>query len=361
MDEPIAAGQTCALILAGGRSSRMGTDKSLLELDGQTLLRRAADFWLSAGDIVDAVLLAPGTETHLQELPARVIPVYDVFPGCGPMAGIHAAFARTDAELLYVSAIDMPRLDRAALLPAPKGDAAVYVKDGMPEPLFGVYRRSALPAMERALRSGSRKMSVLLRELDTEYIPLPPAFAPVLENLNTPAEYLRARAGSPPTVVFMGWSGSGKTTFLEKLLPELTARGLQAAVIKHDGHGFQMDRPGKDTWRFTRAGAAAVAISGPEGWAVLSPNAIELETLRAKLPPVDLILVEGHKGSPYPKFQIYRRALGKPFIPDDGTMAAVISDDEIDGLTLPRISPDDAAGCADFLLRTFLPKWDAPA
>ena len=347
-------GKTCALILAGGQSRRMGSDKPLLALDGQNLLQRAVSFW-RAQERIGAVLVAAGTEEHLTDLPDGAIPVYDLFPGAGPMAGLHAAFARTDAEVLYVSAVDMPYLSAEALLPVPDGDAAVYTKDGRPDPLFGVYRRSCLPALTAALERGDRRMSALLETLDTEYHELPEGLSAVLENLNTRADYLRALAGSPPAVCIMGWSGSGKTTFLEKLIPVLTARGLRVAVVKHDGHGFEIDRPGKDTWRFTRAGSVATAISGPNGWAVMSPEDISLGELLRRLPPADLVLVEGHKLSPLPKLQVFRAAAGKPFIDGDPAVFAVATDDA-PPTDLPRLGLDDAEAAADLLCGIFLPE-----
>lgn len=350
--------RTYALIFAGGRSSRMGTDKAVLPFGGQTLLDRAAAFWRGCAGI-DGILVAAGTAEHLPVLPDGCRPVYDLYPNCGPMAGLHAAFTQTDAELLHVSAVDMPFLSQEALLPAPAGDAAVYTRHGRPEPLFGVYRRSCLPALEAALKAGNRKMTALLDTLDTEYIELPDALADTVSNWNTRADMLRALAGTPPTVVFMGWSGSGKTTFLEKLLPELAAWGVRAAVIKHDAHSFQMDKPGKDTWRFTQAGAVCTAISGPNGWAVLGSDEIELEALREKLPPVDLILVEGHKYSRYPKIQVHRRENGKPLIPIDATHIALVTDEPAD-TGIPQLGLEDIPACAELILTTFLPERSDP-
>lgn len=352
MTELIHTGRVCALILAGGRSRRMGRDKPLLSLGGRTLLERAVRFWRSCPGI-DGVLVAVGAEDHFDALPDGAVPVRDLYPGCGPLAGLHAAFALTDAELVYVSAVDMPFLKESALLPEPKGDAAVYTKNGLPEPLFGVYRRTVLPALEAALRAGRRKASALLDELDTEYIEMREELMPVLDNLNTPEDMLRAAAGRPPAVVFTGWSGAGKTTFLEKLLPVLTARGLRVAVIKHDAHGFQMDRPGKDTYRFAQAGAVCTAISGPNGWAVLSADQITLEALKEKLPPVDLILVEGHKNSAYPMIVVCREAEEKPPVPANGPVLAYVTDMALE-VPEPRLGLEDAEACAELICRTIL-------
>ena len=344
-----------ALILCGGSSTRMGTDKAVMDWNGQTLLERAAGFWRDRKE-VRGILAAVGSRDHIPALPAGVSAVYDEYPGQGPMAGLHAAFSQSDAELIYVSAVDMPFLRPDALLPPPAGGACVYVKDGRPDPLFGVYRRSCLPVLEQLLAAGQNRMSLLLEKVDADYIPLPAGFDALLDNLNTPAQRMRALAGNPPTLLCMGWSGSGKTTYLEKLLPELIARGLRVSVVKHDAHGFQMDKPGKDTWRLTQAGASGVAISGPSGWAVLSRETIDLESLREKLPPADLILVEGHKYGPYPKLQIHRRALGKPFIPCGTTLLAAVTDEPIPDIDAPQFGLDDFSACADLITETFFPE-----
>lgn len=344
--------KTYALILAGGRSRRMGRDKALLPMDSGNMLSRAVAFWRGTEHIC-GVIVSVGEDAHFPSLPEGTLPVSDIYPGGGPMAGLHAAFAKTNAEVLYVSAVDMPFLQKDALLPLPKGDAAVYVKDGRPEPLFGVYRRSALPAMEAALAAGQSKMTALLEGLNTEYAPLPPELSQAVSNLNTPGGYLRALAGTPPMVAVTGWSGSGKTTFLEKLLPVLTGKGLRVAVIKHDAHGFQMDAPGKDTARLTAAGAVCTAISGPGGWAVLGREEISPEEFRPKLPLVDIIILEGFKYALLPKIEIHRRATGKPFITRDGTLLAAVTDEPLDTLA-PQFGLEDAEACAGLICKTFL-------
>jgi len=351
MAEPVHVGRVGALILAGGRSVRMGRDKAKLALGGETLLHRAVRFWKAVPD-VDGVIVSVGTEEHFDALPDGVFAVPDLFPGCGPMAGLHAGFTLTDAEVLYVSAVDMPFLTRAALLPEPKGDALIYVNQDRPEPLFGVYRRSCLPALEAALQAGDRKMRALLSRVETAYVPLPDALAQAVSNLNTRDDLMRAIAGTPPLLLCMGWSGSGKTTFLEKLLPALNAGGLRVAVVKHDAHGFSMDEPGKDTYRLAEAGAVCTAISGPNGWAILSQEQIELEALAQKLPPVDLVLAEGFKYAPYPKIEVHRRATGKPFITHDATLLAAVTDEPVD-TDAPQLGLEDADACADLILQTF--------
>jgi len=112
-----------------------------------------------------------------------------------------------------------------------------------------------------------------------------------------------------------GWSGSGKTTLLTALLPRFAARGLSVSTIKHVHHDFDLDQPGKDSWRHRQAGAREVLIAGTARWALLHEVAgpePELAELVGKLAPVDLVLVEGFRSSPHPKIAVHRAALGKP-------------------------------------------------
>ena len=127
-----------------------------------------------------------------------------------------------------------------------------------------------------------------------------------------------------------GWSGSGKTTMLEAVIPLLRAQGRTVSTIKHTHHGFDMDRPGKDTYRHREAGAREVLVAGGTRWALLHENQgpePNLPYLLGKLEPVDLVLVEGFKAHPFPKLEVHRPALGKPPIwPDAPDVVAVASD-----------------------------------
>ncbi len=131
----------------------------------------------------------------------------------------------------------------------------------------------------------------------------------------------------------VGWSGSGKTTLLVALLPLLRAQGLRVSTIKHTHHGFDMDRPGKDTYRHREAGAQEVLVASGTRWALLHEIQGEepaLPYLLSKLEPVDLVLVEGFKAHPFPKLEVHRPSLGKPPIwPDAPDVAAVASDQPI--------------------------------
>lgn len=165
----------------------------------------------------------------------------------------------------------------------------------------------------------------------------------------------------------VGWSGAGKTTLLERMLPLLRGRGLEVSTIKHAHHGFELDQPGKDSWRHRAAGAREVLVAGGARWALLHEIAGAepgLPELLDRLQPVDLVLVEGFKSHPYPKLEVHRPALGKPPIwPEQADVAAVAADQPPAGCDRPLLPLDDPAAIVAWTLH-FLrisPPLPAPA
>ena len=150
-----------------------------------------------------------------------------------------------------------------------------------------------------------------------------------------------------------GWKNSGKTGLMERLVAEFTARGLRVSTVKHAHHSFDVDHPGKDSYRHRAAGAAQVMLSSGKRWALMTElqGAPEppLADLLAQLAPVDLVLVEGFKRESHPKIEAHRAATGQGLLaPNDPTIRAVASDSapEIDR---PVLDLDDTKGIADFI------------
>ena len=160
---------------------------------------------------------------------------------------------------------------------------------------------------------------------------------------------------TPPVFIFVGHSGSGKTTFVEKLLPELVARGLNVATIKHAHHKVELDQEGKDSWRYKNAGASMsmlVTTSALQLVADATEDRDPQQLAERFLGEADLVLAEGFSLSPGDKIEILRRACGKPprCTPADGVIALVSDMDEVFP-ELPHFALDDVVGLADFLLR----------
>ncbi|NHC05489.1 molybdopterin-guanine dinucleotide biosynthesis protein B [Azonexus fungiphilus] len=151
-----------------------------------------------------------------------------------------------------------------------------------------------------------------------------------------------------------GWSGSGKTTLLEKLIPALIARGLKVSVIKHAHHGFDIDKPGKDSWRHREAGAAEVMLACGTRWALMHECRAEpepqLAELLARLAPCDLVLVEGFKQEPVPKLEVHRPAHGKPPLFAERDDIVAVASDEAIAATIPVLPLNDIAALADFII-----------
>lgn len=154
---------------------------------------------------------------------------------------------------------------------------------------------------------------------------------------------------------FAAYSGNGKTTLIENLIPLLVARGLTVSVIKHAHHAFDVDRPGKDSHRHRLAGAAEVLVSSAARWALMhelrGQAEPELSHLLERLSPCDLVLVEGFKRGPIPKIEVHRVAVGTPLLfPEDPFIVALATDARIT-TGLPVFGLDDHVAIAAFLVR----------
>jgi len=166
-----------------------------------------------------------------------------------------------------------------------------------------------------------------------------------------------------PIISIVGKSDSGKTTFIERLIPELNRRGYQVATIKHDTHGFEIDREGKDTWRHARAGAREVIISSWEKLALIRKVEEEpsLDSLAQLIGSVDLILTEGYKKENKPKIEILRTQLDpSPLCGQGDNLIALVTDnpqlcrETARGLGVPLFHWDDIEGVADYIVENYL-------
>ncbi|AET70253.1 molybdopterin-guanine dinucleotide biosynthesis protein MobB [Desulfosporosinus orientis DSM 765] len=158
----------------------------------------------------------------------------------------------------------------------------------------------------------------------------------------------------PVISIVGGKSNSGKTTLLEKLIREAKQRGWRVATLKHDVHGFEMDQPGKDTWRHDQAGADVVAISSPQRIAVLERVSEDqpLDEVLSRIHGVDVIFTEGYKHADKPKIEVFRSAVHQELFSKRDELIAIASDIQFDN-GIPCFNLDDAKGLCDLIQTVF--------
>ena len=367
-------------VLAGGRSTRFGSDKALALLDGERLLDRAVGV---LREICPEVVVVSSRVEHDGPGWARVS---DRRSGMGPLAGVEAALghaAGMGAAGIVLLACDLPGVEASTLrrLLAELGgaDAAAIERDGPPgfEPLCAVYRTACGEVATRLLDEGARGAHRLLATVRGRIVP---ATTPALVNVNTredlalivrtrsddippepgsgdePAEPMpdtpRGRitdAPPGPTVVcVVGKKKSGKTTTVVGLVAELARRGHDVMTVKH-GHGFDLDRKGSDSWKHRHLGGASrVVLAGPDEFAVMGrwtagvgegegegaggERPLE-ELVERYLGDADIVIAEGFKASVCHRIEVFRRAAHKdPVLGGPGGGApqlylAVLTDD----------------------------------
>ncbi len=331
-----------------------GRDKAALAVGGTSFLRRMI------GELAgfDEILISSSSADAYKAYGLPVVP--DVISGCGPMGGLHAALSACRSDALLAVACDMPLFTGGLARyirerTQPQYDACVLAaRDGSPHPLCGIYHKRAARIFARQLETGDYRLSRALDLMNVQYLSLADSPYPdeLLTNINTPEQYA-AFSGhithTIPAIAFVGYSGSGKTTLIERVIPLLRQEGLRVAAVKHDAHGFDMDREGKDTWRFSHAGAESVAICSPCGFALLESRAPSPDELISRIRGVDLILMEGFKSGPFPKIAVFRKASGHGLHCDLSELLAAVSDFPL-AADVPVFPLDDPAPLAQFLI-----------
>jgi molybdopterin-guanine dinucleotide biosynthesis protein B len=152
---------------------------------------------------------------------------------------------------------------------------------------------------------------------------------------------------------FAGYSGSGKTTLIENVIPLLVSAGLRVSLVKHAHHAFDIDQPGKDSYRHRQAGAGEVMLTSAKRWVLMhetgeAPEPELPEQLR-RMSPCDIVLVEGFKNQPMPKIEIHRKEHGAPLLhTTDPHIVGIATDERLD-TDLPQFALDDYAAVAEFV------------
>lgn len=161
-----------------------------------------------------------------------------------------------------------------------------------------------------------------------------------------------------PVIGFSAYSGTGKTTLIEALIRRFKELGVRVAVLKHDGHSFEIDHEGKDSWRFSKAGADITMIASKEQTAYMEHRTLSLKEQLSMIHDVDLIIVEGYKDQPLLRIGLARKAVGKGFPDDVNRFLAVVTDLTIE-TEIPKFAFDDIDGLAGFIMENIMMKQTA--
>ena len=299
-------------IVAGGKSSRMGEDKALIRIGNERFIDRISK---ELGGFSE-VIVSAGQNRSYEDL--GFVTVYDENVGIGPVEGIRRILMNAKEEYVFVCAVDMPFIKKELVefmagYITPDCDCYVIADEDHIHPLCAIYKKSVLPVIEELIGEKEYRLREIFSRVATKYIGLDHTVfdKKIIRNINTKEDL--SEAVRPAIFCVSGYSDSGKTGLIERLINEFIGDGLSVGVIKHDGHDSFSDLPGSDTERYARAGAVGTAVFSDRRYSFTfsgktDPDALIRRMNGADSPP-DVVIIEGLKDSSYPKVEIVRKQI----------------------------------------------------
>ena len=354
-------------LLAGGQSSRMGEDKAFAPFRDGTLLEWMRD---RTAPLFPHVFVVTKDPSRFHDLGLPV--VNDALEDGGSAVGVYTAVLASPTERVLCLACDMPFVTPAAALGLADKSAGfdVFVPrhGGYMQPLCAVYSKTTLDAYLAFIRSGGRRIFDIYPDLNTGYLEMDDGRygdpERLFMNVNTPEELAAARRdrrgrrgglarGAPAPhpglhgrVTRCRWCRSSarrsraRPPWSWECIKELRRRGYRVAVLKHDTHGFEIDVPGTDSYRFREAGAEVVGISSPDKyvWQCGVEEERPLgELVRQISEPVDLVITEGFKRQDAPKIEVSRRARSTELVSTPDELIGITSDQSFPDVPRPAV------------------------
>lgn len=374
------------IVLAGGLSTRMGTDKTRLPWGSTTLLgemlRKAV--LTECGEILVSI------NRELEESEAHIIEearsfgrdiqlVPDAIAMKGPLSGLQSALSIGTREAYIVVSADMPwfsfhwlpswEVHIDSFLQGELLAMVPYVGLQEYEPLAAIYKRSVLDTIQEALEGEDVSMHGILEKIPYMEMDMIEE-AELYSNVNTRLSYKLAKAKAvnrersvPIVTISASQSKSGKTTVATALIHQLSQRGIVVGMVKSDGHGFSMDQEGTDTWKASQAGAKAVAIAGLNGYAmIVHGESMQRQQQLIRLAnemPVDLVLLESRSHGVAPIIEVVRANHNDTRLPQLEDIVAVVTDidDTLEGNTICEqfsFSEEEMDRLADWIVKELL-------
>lgn len=376
------------VLLCGGLSTRMGTNKAFLPFGEYTLIEyqvrrfrpnfekiylsvpKMTDFWMQLAARLDCTAIPD----HVEKI--------------GPLGGLYSCLSAVTEDLLFFTPVDAPftstntalticRTLEQAIETNPSKYACVlkHPTRGM-QPLSAAYAKTCLPVIEHMIQAENYRLRQFLTPEHTVIsdILVPqehfynmndmPSYYHALQMLAEkqpalfPPDFISQSDQPIPYVSFSAKSGTGKTTYLEKLVACLKEKGLRIALIKHDAHGFELDQPGKDSYRLREAGVDTMILSGPDQTVQISRHTAgepSLKQLLSSIQGVDLILIEGYKFGAQPKIQLLRKGYSETPVGNPENTIAYVADFPYDPVPsdLPVFDLNDPQDLAEYLVSSF--------
>lgn len=376
------------ILLCGGLSTRMGTNKAFLPFGEYTLMeyqvRRFRPYfekiYLSVPKMTDSWM------QFAARLDCTAIP--DRVEKIGPLGGLYSCLSAVTEDLLFFTPVDAPFTSTNAALticqtleqaietnPSKYACVLKHPTRGM-QPLSAAYAKTCLPVIEHMIQAENYRLRQLLTPEHTVIsdILVPqehfynmndmPSYYHALQMLAEkqpalfPPDFISQSDQPIPYVSFSAKSGTGKTTYLEKLVACLKEKGLRIALIKHDAHGFELDQPGKDSYRLREAGVDTMILSGPDQTVQISRHTAgepSLKQLLSSIQGVDLILIEGYKFGAQPKIQLLRKGYSETPVGNPENTIAYVADFPYDPVPsdLPVFALNDPQDLAEYLVSSF--------
>lgn len=376
------------VLLCGGLSTRMGTNKAFLPFGKYTLMEYQVQrfrpyfekIYLSVPKMTDSWMQL-ATRLDCTAIPDRVEKI-------GPLGGLYSCLSAVTEDLLFFTPVDAPFTSTNAALticqtleqaietnPSKYACVLKHPTRGM-QPLSAAYAKTCLPVIEHMIHAENYRLRQLLTPEHTVIsdILVPqehfynmndmPSYYHALQMLAEkqpalfPPDFISQSDQPIPYVSFSAKSGTGKTTYLEKLVACLKEKGLRIALIKHDAHGFELDQPGKDSYRLRKAGVDTMILCGPDQTARLENHTAgepSLHRLISSVEGVDLILIEGYKFGAQPKIQLLRKGYSETPVGNPENTIAYVADFPYDPVPsdLPVFALNDPQDLAEYLVSSF--------
>ena len=362
------------VIIAGGKGRRMGgKEKALVNLLDRPLISYTLE--KISGKVAPIAL---NVNTNLKEFKKFGYKILeDPIKGhLGPLVGILASLnwaKKLDQKWVLTLPCDTPFLPKnliVSLIKAknenPDIDLVVAKSRGFNQPVIALWKTSNNIKLKNAIEDGIRKIDIFTSQLKIKHVNFDninkSKFDP-FANLNSPRDLIVAMqilGKLPPIIGLAGWSGSGKTTLCAKLIENFTKIGIKVGTLKHAHHKFDIDKPGKDSYKLRKAGARPVVISSKKRFALIQENDNEEKDLfemleifsKNPLNNCELILVEGYKKEFIKKLEVFRSEIDKPFLyPNDKNIFAIVSDKKIE-VPIPYHNINDIGGICELLIKS---------